>query len=89
MTQRGQERLSSFRVARQFGVQWLLSAETVRLRNILWRRVRIVGRKPHGAVSVPTDRIVETIITPKKLVSYDERRRTENAQLFGDIRFRH
>jgi hypothetical protein len=37
---------------------------------------------------VPTDRIVETIITPKKLAAYDERRRTENAQLFGDLRFR-
>src|SRR6516162_9889967 len=60
-----------------------LPTETIGLRKIKQRQ------RAHRTVSVPADRVLEAIIAPKKFMTYDESRRTEDAKIPGKARFLH
>jgi hypothetical protein len=40
-------------------------------------------------MAMPADRILEAVVTPKKLTSHNECRRTKDAEFSGDAGFRH
>src|SRR6516165_884733 len=60
-----------------------LPTETIGLRKVKQRQ------RAHRTVSVPADRVLKAIIAPKKFTTYDESRRTEDANIPGKVRFLH